>query len=82
MLEKWKTTTKFENYVHNYGPWSTFVVSLMEITQLVSKVDRFAQYLTTPLVIFEIILNKIKIGALCRTFEKGAHKLYETLEGC
>jgi hypothetical protein len=36
----------------------------MEISQLVSQVDRFAWYLTTPLVVFEIILNKTKIGAL------------------
>jgi len=64
MLEKWKTATKSKNYLFNYGPWSTFVVSLMEISQLVSQVDRFAWYLATPLVIFEIILNIKKIGAL------------------
>lgn len=64
MLEKWKTTRKSKNYLHNYGLWSTFVVNLMEISQFVSQVDRCVWYLTTPLVIFEIILNKTKIGAL------------------
>jgi hypothetical protein len=55
-------------------------MSLMEISQSVSQVDRFAWYLTTPLVVFEIILNKNKDWCSnVRTFEKGAHNLHEKL---
>jgi hypothetical protein len=83
MLKKWKTTTISKIHLHNYGPCSTFVMNLMEMCQSMSQVDRFAWYLTTPLVVFEIILNKNKDW--CSNvwmFEKGAHNLPETLKGC